>query len=359
MSVQLCVDLSDRGYPVHIGQGLLGQLPDLLKEAGFLGRLMIVTNPDIAGLHGNRLLGTLRSAGFSPELVLVPGGEAYKSLVTAGHLYEDLSKKQAERGTPIIALGGGVIGDLSGFVAATYQRGVPFIQLPTTLLAQVDSSIGGKVAVNVGSLKNMAGVFYQPRMVVADISTLSTLPIDELRNGMAEVIKSAIIGDAELFAFLESDMPRILNREPEALSFIVERSAVVKARIVEQDERDSGIRNYLNLGHTFGHALETITRFEMKHGAAVAAGMAAAARLSRLLNLLSGADNDRIINVIAAAGLPGAFDAGARSGAFIEAISHDKKKTAGKLKFVLPAGIGNVIIKDGIEPNEAIEALRG
>ncbi|PPD58244.1 3-dehydroquinate synthase [Dehalogenimonas etheniformans] len=353
---QITIDLGDRSYPIHIGAGMLGHLPELLTRAGFTGRLMLVTNPVIAELYGNRLLGMLRTAGFDPELILVPEGEAYKSLVTAGHLYEGLSKKHAERGTPIIALGGGVIGDLAGFVASTYQRGVPFIQVPTTLLAQVDSSIGGKVAVNVGRLKNMAGAFYQPKMVVTDISTLTTLPLEELHNGLAEVIKSAIIADPELFAFLETDVSRILNREPEALSFIVEHSAVVKARIVEQDERDEGVRNLLNLGHTFGHAIETITKFEMKHGAAVAVGIAAAARLSRRLGLLPVEDYDRVTKVIADAGLPITFNVN-RPGAFVEAMGHDKKKIAGKLKFILPAGIGSVILRDDIDPNLAVEAL--
>ncbi|XUX00604.1 MAG: 3-dehydroquinate synthase [Dehalogenimonas sp.] len=356
MSDQITVDLGDRRYPIHIGEGMLGHLPELFIGAGFTCRFMLVTNPVIVELYGNRLLGMLRTAGFDPELILVPEGEAYKSLVTAGHLYEDLSKKHAERGTPIIALGGGVIGDLAGFVASTYQRGVPFIQVPTTLLAQVDSSIGGKVAVNVGRLKNMAGGFYQPKMVVADISTLTTLPLEELQNGLAEVIKSAIIADPELFAFLENYMPRIIARDSEALSFIVKHSAAVKARIVEKDERDAGIRNLLNLGHTFGHAIETVTKFEMKHGAAVAVGIAAAARLSHRLGLLSAVDRDRITNVLAAAGLPSAFDV-TRPATFVEAMSHDKKKIAGKLKFILPAGIGSVILRDDIDPNLVVEAL--
>jgi 3-dehydroquinate synthase len=352
----ITVDLGSRSYPIYIGEGLLGQLPALLDANHIARKLMVVTNPVVAELYGNRLMGTLRTSGFSPGQILIPDGETYKSLVTAGHLYEDLSKNRAERGTPILALGGGVIGDLAGFVAATYQRGVPFIQVPTTLLAQVDSSIGGKVAVNVGRLKNMAGVFYQPKMVVCDVASLKSLPEPEMRNGLAEMIKSAIIADPELFVFLETEMPRILDREPDVLTFIVKHSAAVKARIVEQDERDQGVRNILNLGHTFGHAIESATKFEVKHGAAVAAGTAAASRLAHRLGLLSAEERDRILRLIAAAGLPTSFSV-SHPAAFIDAMRHDKKIDNGKLKFILPSGIGKVVARDDIDTNIAIEAL--
>jgi 3-dehydroquinate synthase len=358
MNNQIDVKLGDRSYPVHIGDGLIGQLPELMKSRGMNGRIMVITNQLVGRLHGARLAETLTAGGFLPELIVIPDGEAYKSLATAGKLYDSLARRHAERGTLIMAFGGGVIGDLTGFVAATYQRGVPFIQVPTTLLAQVDSSIGGKVAVNVGKLKNMAGTFYQPMLVVSDITLLNTLPATELQNGLAEIIKCGVIGDAELFGFLEQNMADLLQRNGDALAFAVSRAVGVKAGIVARDERDTGLRHNLNFGHTLGHAVECASDFGIKHGTAVALGMAAASRLANRLELLSGADLERITRLIAAAGLPVTVPV-KRPEALLDAMRHDKKVAGGKLKFILPTGIENVIARDDIDPKLAIEALSG
>ena len=356
MAEQITVDLGDRSYPIYIGEGLLGQLPVLMAANGISGRLMVITNQVVAKLHANIVMESLIAGGFQPELIVIPDGEAYKSLVTAGKLYDSLARRHAERGTPVLALGGGVIGDLAGFIAATYQRGVPFIQLPTTLLAQVDSSIGGKVAVNVGKLKNMAGAFYQPRMVVSDSSVLRTLPPQEIQNGLAEVIKSAVIRGPELFDYLEKSIPAIFAGDTEALSFIVSHTAEVKARVVEQDETDANLRQILNFGHTLGHAVEYASNFSIKHGMAVAIGMAAASRLANRMGLLSETDLKRIVGIIASAGLP-VYLPIKQPDALMSALSHDKKIADGKIRFILPTGIGSVTIRDDIDPKLAVEAL--
>jgi 3-dehydroquinate synthase len=356
MVEQITVDLGDRSYPIYIGEGMFGQLPALLTANGISGRLMVITNQVVAKLHANAVIEALKSGGFQPELIVIPDGEAYKSLTTAGKLYESLAKHHAERGTPVLALGGGVIGDLSGFVAATYQRGVPFIQLPTTLLAQVDSSIGGKVAINVGKLKNMAGAFYQPKLVVSDTAVLKTLPLNEIQNGLAEVIKCAVIRSPELFDYLEQSIPAVFNKDMSALTRIVGQAAEVKARIVEKDERDSALRQVLNFGHTLGHAVENASNFGIKHGTAVALGMAAASRLANRMGLLAEADLKRITGIISGAGLPVSMPV-QHPQALIEAMQHDKKIAGGKVKFILPTGIGSVTIRDDIDQKLAVEAL--
>ncbi len=356
MPHQINVDLGDRGYPIYIGEGLLGQLPDLCKRHDLGSRVVVITNNTVARLYGENLGEAFSNAGIRYELIAIPEGEDSKSLSTAGDLYQELAKRHAERGTPILALGGGVIGDLAGFVAATYQRGVPFIQVPTTLLAQVDSSIGGKVAVNVGRLKNMAGAFYQPKMVVGDTSALRTLPVEEIRNGLAEVIKCAVIRDPELFTFLEGNITSILDKEIGALTFAVTRAAEVKARVVEKDERDKGLRHILNFGHTFGHAIECVSDFKIAHGTAIAIGMAAAARLANRLELLSGFDLERITKLITAAGLP-VFYPVKHPESIIGAMQHDKKITDSRMKFILPTGIGGVTARTAIDAKMAVEAL--
>ena len=358
MVERIIVALGDRSYPIYIGDGMLGKLPEIISANGVSGRLMVISNELVARLHAAKFTDSLRAAGFQPELIVIPDGEPYKSLATAGNLYERLAQLHAERGTPIVALGGGVIGDLAGFVAATYQRGVPFIQIPTTLLAQADSSIGGKVAVNVGQLKNMAGAFYQPKMVVSDTGVLKTLPLAELQNGLAEVIKCAIIRDIRLFDYLEKNTSSLLSGETEALTYVVSHSAEVKARIVEQDEVDANLRQILNFGHTLGHAVEYATDFGVKHGTAVALGMAAASRIANRLGLLNETDLKRIIGVIAAAGLPVSMPE-KRPEALMQGMLHDKKIADGKLKFILPTGIGSITIRDDIDPKLAVEALSG
>jgi len=341
------VRLGSRSYNIRIGTGLLTQVGPMLKEMGFADKAVIITDPSVKKLYGRKLKQSLSLSGFKVVLLEVPEGEEQKSLETAGRLYNELTEFYAERTTPIVALGGGVIGDLAGFVAATYLRGVPLVQIPTTLLAQVDSSIGGKVAVNHGLLKNKIGAFYQPRLVVADISTLKTLPDGELTDGLAEVIKYSVIRDGELFAYLERSLGRIKSLDTRALETIVFRSARIKARVVEKDEQDFGLRNILNYGHTVGHAIESVSDFRIRHGEAVALGMLAAARISNRLGILDKAEVLRIRNLIARAGLPLEFPQLAVD-RLIQVMAHDKKIQHGKIRFILPQTIGEVVVTDEV-----------
>jgi len=301
---------------------------------------------------------TLSREGFEVIILQVPDGEEEKSLETAGRLYNELTGVYAERTTPILALGGGVIGDLAGFVAATYLRGVPLIQVPTTLLAQVDSSIGGKVAVNHDQLKNMIGAFYQPRLVVTDVGTLKTLPTKEFTNGLAEVIKYAVIWDKELFIYLEGNLDKVRALDEMTLGEIVFRTVKIKAIIVEKDERDMGLRSILNYGHTVGHAIESVSDFEMGHGEAVAIGMLAAARISNQLGFLDRREVIRLKGLIEEAGLPTKFE-NLEVGQIIQAMKHDKKVLEGKVRFILPRTIGEVFITDEVSLSLVEQVLVG
>ncbi len=350
------VRLGNNSYDIHIGPGLLMQTGAKLEEIGFSDKLVIITDPTVKSLYGNTLKHSLTSSGFKVLTLLVPEGEEQKSLETAGRLYHDLTDFYAERTTPIIALGGGVIGDLTGFVAATYLRGVPLIQIPTTLLAQLDSSIGGKAAVNHDLLKNRIGAFYQPRLVISDITTLKTLTTGELSDGLAEAIKYGVIWDEELFTYLERNLDQIKSFDDRALETIVFRSAKIKAEVVEKDERDFGLRNILNYGHTVGHAIESVSDFKVQHGEAVAIGMLAAARISNKMGILDKNEVIRLRNVIARAGLPTEIPS-LQLEKLIQAIKHDKKILQGKLRFVLPKSIGNVFITDEVSPSILEQAL--
>ncbi|HEX79144.1 MAG TPA: 3-dehydroquinate synthase [Dehalococcoidia bacterium] len=352
------VDLADRSYRVIIGAGVLKETGTSLKEIGFGGRLVVITNPVVRELYGDGLKKSLVAEGFEVDILTVPDGEEYKSLDVAGGLYNELTAIYTERATPILALGGGVIGDLAGFVAATYLRGVPLIQMPTTLLAQVDSSIGGKVAVNHGQLKNKIGAFYQPWLVLSDTSVLKTLPPSEFANGMAEVIKSAVIRDKELFAFVEANIDKIMAQDEAALEEVIFRSAAIKARVVEQDEIDLGLRNILNFGHTVGHAIETVSDFGVGHGQAVAMGMVAAGEIARRKGVFEEEELLRLKGVIKAAGLPVEIpEMDARK--LIEAMQHDKKIIGGRVRFVLSRAIGDVFITDEVDLSLVKEVLGG
>ncbi len=350
------VRLGANSYEVYIGSGILMQTGHRLEENGFTGKLVIITNPIVKRLYGDTLKQNLTQGGFRVTILQVPDGEEYKSLDTAGRLYNELTDFYAERTTPILALGGGVIGDLVGFVAATYLRGVPLIQIPTTLLAQVDSSLGGKVAVNHGHLKNQIGAFYQPRSVITDISTLKTLPTKEFTNGLAEVIKSAVIGDKELFAFLEGNLDKIKSLDDMSLEEIVFRSAKIKAEIVEKDEKDLGLRSILNYGHTVGHAIESASDFKVEHGEAIAIGMLAAARISNKLGILDKNELIRLKTLITRAGLPTKIPNLEVEG-IIQAIKHDKKVLRDKIRFVLLKSIGEVFVTDEVSPSLIEEVL--
>ena len=339
----LTVDLGDRSYPIHIGAGLLGRgeliLPHLAQK-----RVMIVTNTTVAPLYLAQLTATLEAGGVTVAQVVLPDGEAYKNWETLNLVFDALLTQRAERKTTLIALGGGVIGDMTGFAAASYQRGVPFIQIPTTLLSQVDSSVGGKTGINHPLGKNMIGAFYQPKVVLADTDTLKTLPPRELSAGLAEVIKYGLIWDVEFLAWLEANMDKLRALDAEAITHAIYRSCEIKAQVVGQDEREGGIRAILNLGHTFGHAIETGMGYgNWLHGEAVAAGMVMAAQTSQRLGWLSEADVARTRALIRAAGLPDAApDLGVAT--WLDYMGHDKKVEGGKMRFVLLKRLGEAVI---------------
>ena len=350
------VNLGSRGYEIRIGHDLLGQVGTWLRKTVSGNKVVIITNPVVDKLCGDNLKQGLDKQGFKPAVLLVPDGEEHKSLDMAAKLYAGLQRVHADRSTPIIALGGGVIGDLAGFIAATYMRGLPLISLPTTLLAQVDSSIGGKTAVDHGPVKNNIGVFYQPQMVIADTYTLNSLPQLEISNGLAEVIKYAVIRDGNFFNLLEKNLDRIRSFDNTLLEDIISRSAKIKARIVERDERDTGLRNTLNFGHTVGHAIEAASAFKIKHGQAVAIGMVTAAVISNKLGIFPARDITRLKNLITGAGLP--VDVPKLDmPTIISAMEHDKKVINGRIRFILPKRIGKVYMSDSVSFALVIEVL--
>ena len=347
---KVTVNLSTKSYYVIIGAGLLAQAGAKLQELGLKSKAVIITDSNVRKLYGDALKHSLLNAGFDVLLIELPPGEEQKSLETAARLYDELAGFHAERMTPLLALGGGVIGDLTGFVAATYMRGVPLVQMPTTLLSQGDSSIGGKTAVNHGKLKNMVGAFYHPRLTISDINTLKSLGNRELSDGLSEIIKHGIILDAEFFSYLEKNMTGIRALESAILEKIVARSAAIKAGVVEKDEFDLGLRNILNFGHTVGHAIETVSLLKVWHGEAVALGMLAEAAISNKMGMLGKEDLARIRKLVAAAGLP-TYLPNLKVEALMEAMQHDKKIIQGKIKFVLPTKIGDVHIVDNVHPS--------
>jgi 3-dehydroquinate synthase len=347
--------LGERSYPIHIGAGLITR-PELILPYLAQPRAAVVTNPTVGALYLEALLAPLRAAGVDAIPVTVPEGEAYKNWQTLNTIFDALLAHRCERKTTVIALGGGVIGDLAGFAAACYLRGVPFVQIPTTLLAQVDSSVGGKTGINHPLGKNMIGAFYQPRLVLADIATLASLPDRELAAGLAEVIKYGLILDAAFFDWLEQNVGRLVAREVDALTYAVRRSCELKAEVVRQDERESGARALLNLGHTFGHAIEAGLSFgTWLHGEAVAAGTVQAARLSQRIGMLSEADVARLAALLARAGLPTvAPDLGVER--YLELMGLDKKVEGGKLRLILLRRIGQAYVSADF-PEQALREV--
>lgn len=339
----LTVDLGDRSYPIHVGRGLLGRAELILPHLP-TKRVAVVTNTTVGPLYLSTLQGTLEGAGVSVLPIVLPDGEQYKNAETLGRIYDALLEARMERKGTLIALGGGVIGDLTGFAAATYLRGVPFVQIPTTLLAQVDSSVGGKTGINHPLGKNMIGAFYQPRLVLADTDTLNTLPDRELAAGLAEVIKYGLIRDAEFFTWLEAHMEDLIRRDPDALTFAILRSCRNKAEVVAADEREGGIRAILNLGHTFGHAIEAGLGYGVwLHGEAVAAGMVLAADLSRRLGWLTAEDVERVRSLLRRARLPDtAPDLGVER--YRALMGLDKKVEGGRVRFVLLKRVGEAVV---------------
>lgn len=345
----LRVALGERSYPIHIGEKLLGD-PAIFAPYVRGRRVAIVTNGVVAPLYLDALAQTLGMAG-APDAVciLVDDGEQAKAWGGLDRVIDALLAARLGRDAVLVALGGGVVGDLAGFAAAIYQRGIPFLQVPTTLLAQVDSSVGGKTAINHARGKNMVGAFHQPLAVVADVGTLSTLPVRELRAGVAEVIKHGVILDAEFLGWLEANIARLLARDPAALAHAVRRSCELKAQVVAADERESGLRALLNFGHTFGHAIETGVGYgEWLHGEAVATGMVMASELSVLLGTLSREDAVRIRALVASAGLPvrGPVLAPDR---YLELMQVDKKAEGGRLRFIVLDGIGKASIRADVD----------
>lgn len=350
------VSLAERSYPIHIGCGLLSRA-DLLLPYIKQKKVLVVSNTTVAPLYLGTLQSTLEAAGVSVQVVILPDGEQFKTWETLNLIFDALLGAHCERSTTLMALGGGVIGDMGGFAAACYQRGMPFIQVPTTLLSLVDSSVGGKTAINHPLGKNMIGAFYQPKLVLADISTLDTLPDRELRAGLAEVIKYGLIRDQEFFVWLESHLEQLLARDKGALAYAVHRSCANKAEVVAADERETGERALLNLGHTFGHAIETGLGYgAWLHGEAVAAGTLIAAELSRRLGWLSGDEVIRIENLFLRAGLP-VFGAALGAGRYLELMRHDKKVQDGKMRLVLLKAIGNAVMSDIADEGQITAAI--
>jgi 3-dehydroquinate synthase len=352
----LAVSLGDRSYPIHIGSGLLGKIELILPHIT-QKKVVVVTNTTVAPLYLDKLRSTLESGGVSVLPVVLPDGEQFKTWETLNLIFDALLGARCERGTTLIALGGGVIGDMGGFAAACYQRGMPFIQVPTTLLSQVDSSVGGKTAINHPLGKNMIGAFYQPKLVLADISTLNTLPERELKAGLAEVIKYGLIRDIEFLVWLEANLDKLLARDAEALTFAIHRSCANKAEVVAADEKESGERALLNLGHTFGHAIETGMGYgEWLHGEAVAAGTLIAAELSHQLGWLDQNAVKRIEQIFVRAGLP-VFGPKLGAARYLELMSHDKKVQDGKLRLVLLQEIGRAVVSDQAREEQIIKAI--
>jgi 3-dehydroquinate synthase len=335
------VDLAQRSYNIFVGEGILSEAGDLLKGAGIKGKVAVVTNPTVAQLYLDPVHDALQGFGFEVMPVLIPDGEEYKTLSILSTIFDRLISEKFERQSCVVALGGGVVGDIAGFAAATYLRGTLFVQIPTTLLAQVDSSVGGKTGVNHPRGKNLIGAFYQPRAVIADVALLSSLPRRELLAGLAEVIKYGIIEDPLLFGRLEEKLDRVLALDRRLLTEVIATSCAIKARVIEKDEREDDHRAVLNFGHTVGHALEAVTRYQkFLHGEAVAIGMAKAAAIAYQQGFCDAITLGRIIKLIKSAGLPTEIPEEVSTQSLVEAMELDKKSAHGRVKFVMCTGIG-------------------
>jgi 3-dehydroquinate synthase len=353
------VNLAERSYDIHIGAGDLAGLGPFARERA-RGALAFVATDRNAAAHARAAGQALAAAGFQAALAELPPGEGQKSLGVASQLYDRLFDLHADRRTLVVALGGGVVGDLAGFVAATYARGLPLLMVPTTLLAMVDSSVGGKVAVNHPRAKNLIGVFHQPVGVWIDTATLATLPEREYRSGLAEVVKYGVILDPELFAYLENNADAVLARAPAAVGHIVARCCRLKADVVEKDEREeTGLRMVLNYGHTFAHAFETVGGYgAWLHGEAVAAGMVCASRLAERRGLISAELTERQLRLLKRFGQPTAPRASWPAAELIDAMRGDKKTLAGRLRFILPRRLGEVELADGVAEAEVAQVLQ-
>ncbi|MFP6637150.1 MAG: 3-dehydroquinate synthase [Nitrospinaceae bacterium] len=354
---RLAIDLGERSYEILIGLDLRKRVGEFLKAVFRPSRVVIITHPSINSTYGEEVIANCLDQGWTTDIIEVPEGEVSKSLGQVEKLYDRLLELNCDRKSVLIALGGGVIGDLVGFVAATYQRGITFIQVPTTLLSQVDSSVGGKTGVNHPKGKNMIGAFYQPRLVVTDLQTLKTLPIKEYRAGLAEIVKYGVISDASFFEFLEKNYKDILNLNQDCLSYIIENSCAIKAKVVEKDERETRHRMILNFGHTLGHAIESLTGYSrFVHGEAVAIGMVRAAELSHSMGKCSKEVPRRLEALLKNLGLPVEMPE-LDPAAVIESLYHDKKTMDNKIKFILVKEIGSIEIVEQVPESEILKII--
>ncbi len=354
------VRLKERSYDILIGRGLLGSLGPTLKRVVPEKDAIVITNPTLFGLYKKRLKDQLSGNGFSCRFEIVPDSEKAKSLSVAGKALSNIAAYDNRKTPFIIAFGGGVTGDLAGFIAAVYKRGIPYVQIPTTLLSQIDSAIGGKVAVDLPVAKNMVGAFYQPRIVISDILLLGSLGRRQIINGLSEMIKYGVIADPALFGFLENNYQEILAHDPSSLQYSISRCSSIKAGIISRDEYDrKGLRVSLNFGHTIGHAVESASGYgaAYAHGEAVAIGMAVATRISLRLGMIKAGTADRIISIIAKVGLPTKIK-GLRYEDVYRSHLHDKKFINRRNRFVLPSGIGKMKVVEGIPERIVRDALR-
>ncbi|MCK5196063.1 MAG: 3-dehydroquinate synthase, partial [Desulfobulbaceae bacterium] len=346
---QIDVGLGDRAYPIFVKEGLLADIGTDLKERQIGKRYVIIADDRVAELFGDAVIGSLKNAGLDCDLVTFPHGEESKNLATIGELTSRLAQLGVDRKDCLVALGGGVTGDITGFVAAIYMRGIPFVQIPTTLLAQVDSSVGGKTGVDIPEGKNLVGSFYQPRAVYIDSSVLQSLAPKELLNGLAEVIKYGVIYDVDFFYFLDANRERIQALELSIMEEVILRCCAIKAEVVAADEREADLRRILNYGHTLGHAVEAASRFTIAHGVAVAMGMVAVNKIAVAQGMLAAETAEEIMNLISSFGLPTSIPPELDGHQMKEFLKTDKKTVAGKPFFVLPIAIGTVIITDDVD----------
>jgi 3-dehydroquinate synthase len=354
--IEILVNLGPRSYPILVGAGTLGSVGPELSKRGVGRRAVLITDPAIATLYADPVLNSLTRAGFDVAQILVPDGEKAKRLEVASDLWDRLLDAGCDRTSTVVALGGGAVGDLAGFVAATYMRGMNFVQVPTTLLAQVDASIGGKTAIDHPRGKNLIGAFHQPRVVIVDTAVLTTLPEREFRSGLAEVIKHGIVLDAAYFAELEGSIPALLARDLATLDRVVAGSCRLKARVVERDEQEAELRWVLNYGHTVGHALEAATDFNRwAHGEAVSLGITAEAMLAERLGIAGAATTERQVRLLSAVGLP-VKGLDVPPAAVVDALSRDKKRRDGRVSFVFAPEIGSFRIVPDV-PRETVEQV--
>ncbi|MEW9082866.1 3-dehydroquinate synthase [Caldanaerobacter subterraneus] len=354
---KVVVELKERSYPIYFDYEGFDRVGDLIKKHVRSSKTFVITDSNVYPLHFEKIEESLRKSGFDVSYEVVPAGETSKTMEMAERLLEVAYDSGLLRDSSIIALGGGVVGDIAGFVAATYMRGIDFIQIPTTLLAQVDSSVGGKVAVNLKKGKNIVGAFYQPKMVYIDTSVLGTLNKREVLGGLAEVIKYGVIWDFDLFTYIEENLGDILRLKKEDLTYIVKRSCEIKAKVVSLDEKEENLRAILNFGHTIGHAIEALTGYERYiHGEAVAIGMAYEARLAFNLGYIDEGYLERILNLIKRAGLPADYE-GIEKTDMLNAIKLDKKMREGRINFVLPVGLGKVDIVS-VKEEDVLKVLK-